>query len=108
MAMTVPLNSLLRATRKEPAVVEYDGRITACATSIGFPGHAVAENNAGMKALIGAASSFGGPGFLLPTRNAELLRWCPGQDLRIVQPMTLMSIGLHQEPTGAFLPSVLY
>jgi hypothetical protein len=66
MAMTVPLNSLLRATRKEPAVVEYDGRITACATSIGFPGHAVAENNAGMKALIGAASSFGGPGFLLP------------------------------------------
>jgi len=25
-----------------------------------------------------------------------------------VQPMTLMSLGLYNEPTGAFLPSILY
>ena len=28
--------------------------------------------------------------------------------LRVVQPMTLMSMGLYNEPKGAFLPSVLY
>ncbi|MNT65813.1 hypothetical protein D3C72_2038220 [compost metagenome] len=61
-----------------------------------------------MKALIGAAPAFAGPGFLLPTRNGELLRWCLERGLRIVQPMTLMSIGLYQQPEGSFLPSVLY
>jgi len=61
-----------------------------------------------MKALIGAAPAFLGPGFLLPTRNAELFRWCLDHGLRVVQPMTLMSVGLYNEPAGAFLPSVLY
>lgn len=89
-------------------VVEHDGQIAGYASSIGFFGHAAAENNTGMKALIGAAPDFAGPGFLLPTRNTEVLRWCLEQGLRIVQPMTLMSIGLYQEPKGAFLPSVLY
>jgi hypothetical protein len=28
--------------------------------------------------------------------------------LRIVQPMTLMSIGLYNEPQGVFLPSIVY
>jgi hypothetical protein len=28
--------------------------------------------------------------------------------LRVVQPMTLMSTGLYNEPAGAFLPSVIY
>jgi hypothetical protein len=28
--------------------------------------------------------------------------------LKIVQPLTLMSRGLYQEPRGAFLPSILY
>jgi hypothetical protein len=49
-----------------------------------------------------------GPGFLLPTRNAELLRWCLEHGLRIMQPMTLMSMGLYNEPAGVFLPSVLF
>ncbi len=48
------------------------------------------------------------PGFLLPTRNAELFRWCLEHDLRVVQQMTLMNLGSYQEPAGAFLPSVLY
>ena len=66
---------------------------------IGFFGHAVGENNEDLKALIGAATEFPGPGFLLPTRNSELLRWCIEKRLRIVQPMTLMSMGLYNEPT---------
>ena len=33
------------------------------------------------------------------------IRW---EVIRIVQPMTLMSIGLYNEPQGAFLPSIVY
>ena len=90
------------------SVVEHHGRITGYATLIGFFGHAVGESNEDMKALIGAAAEFPGPGFLLPTRNSELLRWCLTNGLRVVQPMTLMSLGLYNEPRGAFLPSVVY
>jgi len=89
-------------------VVERDGAITGYATSIGFFGHAVGETNDDLKALISAASEFSGPGFHVPSRNAELMRWCLAQGLRIRQPMTLMSIGPYQQPTGAFIPSVLF
>jgi predicted N-acetyltransferase YhbS len=89
-------------------VAEHDARITGYATVIGFFGHAVGETNKDLKALIGAAAEFAGPGFLLPTRNGELFRWCLTNDLRIAQPMTLMSKGLYNEPSGAFLPSILY
>jgi predicted N-acetyltransferase YhbS len=89
-------------------VVEHDERITGYATVVGFFGHAVGETNKDLKALIGAAKEFAGPGFLLPTRNGELFRWCLGNGLRITQPMTLMSKGLYNEPAGAFLPSILY
>lgn len=100
---------LLDAIRQGTAtVVEQGGRITGYATTIGFLGHAVAENNEDLKALIGAALSFPGPGFLLPTRNNDLLRWCLDNGLRIVQPMTLMTMGLYNEPSGSFLPSVVY
>jgi predicted N-acetyltransferase YhbS len=89
-------------------VVERDGRITGYATIIGFFGHAVGETNKDVKALIGGARKFAGPGFLLPSRNGELFRWCLSKGLRIAQPMTLMSKGLYNDPAGAFLPSILY
>lgn len=89
-------------------IVEHGERITGYATNIGYFSHAVGRTNEELKALIGAAPAFAGPGFLLPTRNTELLRWCLTQGLRVVQPMTLMSLGLYQKPVGAFLPSVLY
>ena len=102
-------SELLEAINQGTAnVVELDGRITGYATVIGFLGHAVGESNDDLKALIGAATEFAGPGFLLPTRNSELLRWCLGNGLRVVQPLTLMSKGLYSEPRGAFLPSVVY
>jgi GNAT superfamily N-acetyltransferase len=74
------------------------------------PGHAaiVGETNDDVKALIGAAPAFAGPGFIVPTRNGELMRWCLNNALKIVQPMTLMTIGLYNEPAGAYLLSVLY
>jgi predicted N-acetyltransferase YhbS len=89
-------------------VVEHEGRLTGYATVVGFPGHAVGESHAELKALIGAAAAFVGPGFLLPMRNGEVFRWCLAHGLRVVQPMTLMSLGLYHEPQGAFLPSILY
>jgi hypothetical protein len=89
-------------------VVEHNGRITGYATIIGFFGHAVGESNHELEALIGAAPAFAEPGFLLPTRNTELFRWCLANGLRVTQPMTLMSLGLYNEPAGAFLPSIAY
>ena len=89
-------------------VVDRDGRIAGYATSAAFHGHAVAESNDDLRALIGAAEAFGGPGMLVPLRNGELLRWCLAHGLRITQTMTLMSIGLYNEPAGAWLPSVIY
>lgn len=89
-------------------VVQRAGRITGYATLIGFFGHAVAETNDDLRALIGAAENFSGPGFLLPARNSEVFSWCLEQGLRVIQPMTLMSMGLYNKPAGAFLPSILY
>lgn len=89
-------------------VVERGGRITGYATGIAFFSHAVAETNDDLKALIAAAPEFGGPGFILPARNAELFRWCLTKGLRVVQQMTLMTRGLYNEPRGAYLPSILY
>lgn len=90
------------------SVVERGGSITGYATAVGFFGHAVARTNLDLEALIAAAPSFPGPGFLLPSRNTEVLRWCLERGLRVVQPLTLMSLGLYNEPAGAFLPSILY
>lgn len=89
-------------------VVERLGRITGYSTAIGWFHHAVGETNDDMKALIGAAPSFLGPGFLLPSRNGELFRWCLANNLRVVAQATLMTIGLYNEPAGAYLPSILY
>jgi GNAT superfamily N-acetyltransferase len=89
-------------------VAESRGRVTAYASSIAFFGHAVGETNEDLQALIAAAPAFEGPGILVPTRNAGLFRWCLENGLRVVQPMTLMTIGLYNEPVGAYLPSILF
>ena len=89
-------------------VVERDGKLTAYASVVGFFGHAVAENNAELQALLGGVDAFAGPGILVPTRNTELFRWCLNRGLRVIEPMTLMTVGLYNEPAGAYLPSILY
>jgi predicted N-acetyltransferase YhbS len=94
--------------RGSARVVERDGAITGYTTGIAFFSHSVGVENDDLAALIADAEAFGGPGFLLPMRNTELLRWCLGKGLKVVQPLTLMSRGLYNEPNGAFLPSILY
>jgi len=89
-------------------VVERHGGVTGYASILGFFGHAVAETNIDLQALIASAGSFAGPGIIVPSRNAELFRWCLANGLRVVEPFTLMTVGLYNEPVGAYLPSILY
>lgn len=58
------------------------GRVTGYATDIGYFAHAVGQTNEEVKALIGSAFAFAGPGFLLPTRHVELFRWYLAHGLR--------------------------
>jgi predicted N-acetyltransferase YhbS len=89
-------------------VVEREGRVTGYACGFGYFGHAVAETTDDLKALISSAEEVGGPGILVPMRNGELFRWCLESRMRVLQPMTLMTAGMYEEPKGAYLPSVLY
>lgn len=89
-------------------VAERDGRMAGYASGFGYFGYAVAESNAALKALLAAESIYSGPGVIVPTRNAEVFRWCLENGYRVLHPMTLMTIGLYNEPQGAYLPSVLY
>ncbi|MFI7706773.1 GNAT family N-acetyltransferase [Nonomuraea sp. NPDC049480] len=89
-------------------VVEHGGRPTGYATDLALFAHAVGETTEDVKALIGAAHAFGGAGILVPAGNSALLQWCLGNGLRVVQLMSLMTVGLYNAPAGAYLPSVLY
>lgn len=90
-----------------------DGRVTAYASAPHFWGlnYAVAETLEDMQALLTGAGNLSGEqplSFLLPTRQADLFRWCLKQKMRVVKPSTLMSTGKYTEPRGYFLPSVGY
>lgn len=89
-------------------VVERGGEVSGYASSLSFFGHATAETNVDLQALIASAESFGGPGILVPARNNALFRWCLANGLRVVQPLTLMTRGLYNEPAGAWLSSIMF
>src|SRR5258708_4099924 len=94
--------------RGEGLVVQRDGRLTGYASGFSYFGHAVAESNQDLRALLSAAGAIEPPGVIVPTRNAELFRWCLESGMRVVQPMTLMTIGLYNQPAGAYLTSISY
>jgi predicted N-acetyltransferase YhbS len=89
-------------------VVERLGRLTGYTTGVAFFGHTVGETTDDVKALIGASTEYLGTGFHVPNSNRELVAWCYDNGLRMVKAMTLMSIGLYNEPKGAYLPSVTF
>ena len=106
-------NEVKQTARAFPSFVAVrENRITAYATApvIWQLNHAVAETTEDMTALLSSTSKLTGQplSFLLPTRQANLFRWCLRQGLRVIKPMTLMAMGKYQEPRGIFLPSVLY
>jgi hypothetical protein len=89
-------------------VVERPGRLCGYATGFGYGWHAVAETNEDLCALLCSPDAYMGLGVLIPARNSELLRWALQRGLSIVQTSTLMTIGLYNEPAGAWLPSIAY
>ena len=89
-------------------VVQRGGTIVGYATGFGYGWHAVAADNAAIFALLSSADTFMGLGIIVPSRNGGLLRWCLQHGMRLIQQSTLMSIGLYNEPAGAWLPSIVY
>jgi predicted N-acetyltransferase YhbS len=89
-------------------VVERLGRITGYTTGVTYFTHSVAETRDDLIALIGAASDYGTPGFLVPLADTELFRWCLNHGLRVFFIVNMMTLGLYQEPQGAYMPSVGY
>jgi predicted N-acetyltransferase YhbS len=106
------LEDALEVPDFSPVVAIREGRIVAYAATLTFfpAAHAVAESQADMAGLIaGALAQTDESGsFLLPTRQAELFRWLLGEGLRVVKPMTYMTIGRYEAPAGGWIPSVLY
>ena len=94
--------------RGSAMVIEHLGEISGYSTQLSFLGHSVARSDRDLMALIGAAAEIPGPGFIVPTRNHWLFTWCLANGFKLVNQMTLMTIGLYNEPAGAYTPSVLY
>lgn len=95
-------------------VVLCGDKITGYTTGLTFFNHSVGFTNDDIMALIASSlssttnDSYGGPGILIPSRNTQLIRWCLDNGLKLVQQLTLMTIGLYSEPAGSYIPSVLY
>jgi len=93
-------------------VVEREGRITGYLSAATFwlMNHGVAKTELDMRALLAGAGALSPEplSLLLPTRQANLFRWCLHQGMRAIKPMTLMTMGHYQEPEGCYFPSVLY
>jgi hypothetical protein len=89
-------------------MIERDRVITGYAAGIGIFGHAVAKLNEDLKALIANASAILGPGFFVPARNHEIIKWLLESGFQIGWPANLMTVGPYQEPLMPFLPSLAY
>jgi predicted N-acetyltransferase YhbS len=101
---------LRQAIDQRVAIVHINntGSITGYAAGIGFFGHAVAKTNEVLKALVANTSTILGPGFFVPGRNLDLLRWLLDAGFHIVWPANLMTVGDYQDPIAPFLPSIAY
>jgi len=89
-------------------MIERDGALTGYAAGIGILCHAVAKSNEDLKTLIANAPTILGPGFFVPSRNYETIKWLLDNGFQIGWPANLMTIGHYQEPLTPFLPSLAY
>jgi ribosomal protein S18 acetylase RimI-like enzyme len=89
-------------------VAKQGPALRAYTTGLGYFGHTVGETNEAICALLAEAPRMPSLGVLLPVRNYPLFRWCLDRGTRVLMTMTLMSRGLYQEPSGPYLPSILY
>jgi GNAT superfamily N-acetyltransferase len=88
--------------------IDSAGSISGYSAGIGFFGHAVAKTNEVLKALIANTSAILGPGFFVPGRNSDLIRWLLDVGFHVVWPANLMTVGRYHDPLGPFLPSIAY
>jgi ribosomal protein S18 acetylase RimI-like enzyme len=89
-------------------VAKQGATVRAYTTGLGYFGHTVGETNEALHALLAKAPHLPSLGVLLPVRNYPLFRWCLDHGMRVLMTMTLMSRGIYQEPSGPYLPSILY
>ncbi|MGN6821428.1 MAG: GNAT family N-acetyltransferase [Candidatus Nitrosocosmicus sp.] len=90
-------------------LIERDDVITGYAAGIDIFGYVVAKSNEDLIVLItNASTSIIGPGFFVPARNYELIKWLLENGFKIGWPANLMTIGPYQEPLMPFLPSLAY
>ena len=104
-------NGELRDSIKQGSakVVLHGDIITGYTSGLTYFNHSVGFTNDDLKTLIASATdNYGRPGILIPTRNAELFRWCLDNKLRLVHQLTLMTVGMYNEPSGSYMPSILF
>lgn len=109
---TGELHDALAGPMLTPLVALRDGRVRAYASSVAMwqIAHGVGETEEDLTALmLGAGAVSPEPiDVLLPIRVTSLFRWCLDRGLRVVKPMTLMTVGEYHEPRGSWFPSVAY
>jgi predicted N-acetyltransferase YhbS len=95
-----------------PFVLTRGGRVVAYASAptFWFLNHGVAETREDLQQLLATAGAASEEpiALLVPSRQADLFRWCLAQGLRMIKPLTLMSMREYHEPKGAWYPSVAY
>jgi GNAT superfamily N-acetyltransferase len=89
-------------------MVERDDVVSGYAAGIGILCHAVAKSNEDLKMLISNAPTILEPGFFIPARNHEIIKWLLESGFHIGWPANLMTVGPFQEPLTPFLPSLAY
>jgi predicted N-acetyltransferase YhbS len=96
---------ILDAIRKTKAsVVVRNGAVRGYTTGLSLTGHSVAATNDDLMALI-ASTGKKQVNFLLPTQNSPLLGWCMENGLQLAMPVSLLTFGTCEVPTGAYLHS---
>ena len=90
-------------------VVEHGSDITGYATGFGYYiGMPLGRPTTTSSRCCSPPKRSIGLGILVPSRNTTLMTWCLHSGLRLIQQSTLMTIGLYNEPQGAWLPSIGY
>jgi ribosomal protein S18 acetylase RimI-like enzyme len=93
-----------------PALVrERNGKVVAYQIP-GFIGHGAADTDEDALALIASTATLPPPAqlFFAPLRQGTLHRKALAAGCRMVKVMQLMSIGPYEQPSGTWMPSVMY
>lgn len=95
-----------------PMLLRKQGKVVAYASAphFWFLNHGVARSEADMfDLLLGIAAARPEPlALLLPPRQANFHRWSLSHGMRMLKPMSLMTMAEYHEPKGCYFTSVAY